>query len=38
MKDSKSYMFNFFDKNIVNKFFGEIKKYIYDNNKLYKNN
>ena len=38
MKDNKSYMFNFFDKNAINKFFEEIKKYIYDNNKLYKIN
>ena len=34
LKDNRSYMFNFFDKNVINKFIDEIKKYTQDKNKL----
>ena len=34
LKDNRSYMFNFFDKNAINKFIDEIKKYTQDKNKL----
>ena len=37
LNDNKSYLFNLFDKNAVNKFFEEIKKIIKDKNTIVKN-
>ena len=37
MKDNRTYMFNFFSKNNLNKFIEEIRKYTRDKNKALKN-
>ena len=37
LKNNRSYMFNFFDKNNIKKFIEEIKKYSQNKNKLHKN-
>ena len=37
LNDNKSYMFNFFDKNNLNKFIEEVKKYSFEKNKVNKN-
>ena len=36
MKDNRSYMFNFFDKNFLNRFIEDIRKYSFENKKLFK--